>query len=86
MRNLPFALADYKQAFELDQSDWGIASRIAVVTYEIGLQHFHEQNLIKAKEYLSDAIKFNPSISHFYVCRAMVLQALKVINEHVPFT
>ena len=78
MRNLPFALADYKQAHELDQSDWSIVSRIGVVCCELGVQHFHDQNLVKAKEYLSEAIASNPNVSYFYVCRATVLQALKV--------
>lgn len=79
MRNLLFALADYKQALELDQNDWSIASRIAVVCCEIGVHHFHEQNMIKAKDYLSEAINYNPYVSSFYVYRATVLQALKVI-------
>lgn len=86
MRNLPFALADYKQALELDQCDWSIASRIAVVCCEIGVHYFHEQNLIKAKEYLSDAIDYNPNVSSFYVYRATVFQALKVMVLLCTFT
>ncbi|KAL5484727.1 hypothetical protein EMCRGX_G021272 [Ephydatia muelleri] len=81
MRNLLFALADYKQALELDQNDWSIASRIAVVCCEIGVHHFHEQNMIKAKDYLSEAINYNPYVSSFYVYRATVLQALKNIPD-----
>ena len=81
MNNLHFALPDYQQALELDQSDWSIRCRIAVVFCELGVECFGRGQYSEAEEHFSSAIQHNPKVSRFYFCRARARHEREVRDE-----
>ena len=78
MNNLHFALPDYQQALELDQSDWSIRCRIAIVFCELGVECFGRGQYSEAEQHFSSAIQHNPKVSRFYFCRARARHERKV--------
>ena len=78
LNNLPFSLADYQQALELDPANWGIYCRVAVVCCEMGVDSFSADNYNKAEKHFTTAIHHNPRVSRFYLCRARARNQLKV--------
>ena len=78
---LHFALLDYKQALELDPSQWGSYCRVAVVCSEIGVKLFSQENYQEAERYFTVAIHHNPKVARFYLCRARARLELKVRTD-----
>ena len=83
MNNLHFALPDYQQALELDQSDWSIQCRIAIVFCELGVECFGRGQYSEAEQHFSSAIQHNPKVSRFYFCRARARHEREVREELV---
>ena len=83
MNNLHFALPDYQQALELDQSDWSIWCRIAIVFCELGVECFGRGQYSEAEEHFSSAIQHNPKVSRFYFCRARARHEREVREEEL---
>ena len=78
MNNSHFALADYQQALELDPTNWDISCRIAVVCCELGIEQFAKAAYEKAEKWFTTALRYNPKVSRFYLCRARARNELKV--------
>ena len=76
--NLQFALSDYQQALELDPSYWEVYCRVAIVCCEIGVELFSKTKYSEAESYFSAAIKHNPKVGWFYICRARARCELRV--------
>ena len=60
MNSLHFALADYKQALELDPTNWDIYCRIAVVCCELGIELFGKKSYEEAEKHFTSAFQHNP--------------------------
>ena len=78
MNNLHFALADYQQALEFDQSDWSVRCRVAIVHCELGVECYGRGEHSEAEGHFTGAIRCNPKVSRFYLCRARARHELKV--------
>ncbi|XP_044162638.1 tetratricopeptide repeat protein 16 [Bufo gargarizans] len=74
---LAFALADYQQAFELDEEDWGIRTRIAKLLDEIGLQAQSQKQYQQAERHFSEAIMKHPLLPQLYLHRAKVRRSVQ---------
>ncbi|KAM9324328.1 uncharacterized protein PAF06_000355 [Gastrophryne carolinensis] len=74
--DLPFALADYQQAFELDENDWGVRTRLAKLLNEMGVQAQHMRQYQQAERYFSEAIQKHPLLSQPYLHRARLRHQL----------
>lgn len=72
-----FALADYQQAFELDDGDWGVRTRIADLLDDLGLQAHHMRQYQQAESHFSEAIKKNPLLPQLYLHRAQLRRQLQ---------
>ena len=77
-KELHFALSDYLQAFEIDQSDEVIKYRLASVYNDLGILEYQERRYTQAEEFFSVAISYNPKMSAFYVSRAKARYMLEV--------
>jgi Tfp pilus assembly protein PilF len=84
MDNLHFALADYQQALELDPTNWDISCRIAVVHCELGVDLFSKASYEKAEKQFTAALRHNPKVGRFYLCRARARNELKVGKLFFP--
>ncbi|XP_068104675.1 tetratricopeptide repeat protein 16 isoform X3 [Hyperolius riggenbachi] len=74
---LAFALADYQQAFELDERDWGVRTRIAKLLDEMGMQAMQMRQYQQAEQHFSEAIRKQPLLSQLYLHRARVSRHLQ---------
>nr|DBA21641.1 TPA: hypothetical protein GDO54_018250 [Pyxicephalus adspersus] len=75
--DLTFALADYQQAFEQDEEDWGVRTRIAKLLDDLGLQAHHMRQYQQAERHFSEAIRKNPLLPQLYLHRAQLRQQLQ---------
>ncbi|XP_018424634.1 PREDICTED: tetratricopeptide repeat protein 16 [Nanorana parkeri] len=75
--DLTFALADYQQAFELDDGDWGVRTRLAKLLDDLGLQAHHTRQYQQAELHFSAAIKMNPLLPQLYLHRAQLKRQLQ---------
>ena len=78
MNELHFALTDYKQALELDPTNWDVSCRAAVVHCELGVELFSKCSYEEAEKQFTSALHYNPKVSRFYLCRARARNELKV--------
>ena len=85
MNDLHFSLADYQQALELDPSDWDVSCRVSIVCSELGVEYFSKERYADAETHFTAAIKHNPKVSRFYVCRARTKHVLKVSSSQFLF-
>ncbi|PVD22140.1 hypothetical protein C0Q70_17945 [Pomacea canaliculata] len=67
---LNFALQDYLQALELDESDTAIATRISVIYNEFGVGLYQDKKYTEAEAKFSQALQFNPRIGQYYISRS----------------
>ncbi|XP_075041188.1 tetratricopeptide repeat protein 16 [Mixophyes fleayi] len=74
---LAFALADYQQAFELDEGDWGIRTRGAKLLAEMGLQAQQLRQYQQAERHFSEAIRKHPLLPQLYLYRARLRRSLQ---------
>ncbi|XP_038063686.1 uncharacterized protein LOC119734321 [Patiria miniata] len=72
LNELHFALADYHQALELDNTDWTIRSRIASIHSEFGLMDYEEHSYKEAEARFTVAIQHNPRVGSYFISRAKV--------------
>ncbi|KAM3911930.1 tetratricopeptide repeat protein 16 [Leptodactylus fuscus] len=77
---LAFALADYQQAFDLDEEDWGIRTRVAELLDELGLQAQHQRQYQQAERHFSEAIKKHPLLPQLYLHRARLRRTVQNIT------
>ncbi|KAM4019885.1 tetratricopeptide repeat protein 16 isoform 2-T3 [Anomaloglossus baeobatrachus] len=76
---LVFALADYQQAFDLDEEDWGIRLRIAKLLDALGLEAQHQRQYQQAERHFSEAIGKHPLLPQLYLHRAGFRRSLQNI-------
>ncbi|XP_063792699.1 tetratricopeptide repeat protein 16 isoform X2 [Pseudophryne corroboree] len=74
---LAFALADYQQALELDEGDWGIRIRVAKLLDEMGLQAQQLRQYQQAERHFSEAILKHPLLPQLYLHRARLRRSLR---------
>lgn len=77
---LAFALADYQQAFDLDEEDWGIRTRVAKLLAERGLQAQNQRQYQQAERHFSEAIKKHPLLPQLYLHRARLRRSVQNIT------
>ena len=65
-----FARSDYEEALQIDENSSLAKSRLAFVLYSKGIDSFSQSKYTTATQLFSEAIKFSPTITHFYLCRA----------------
>ncbi|XP_073446942.1 tetratricopeptide repeat protein 16 [Dendrobates tinctorius] len=73
---LVFALADYQQAFDLDEEDWGSRIRVAKLLDALGLQAQEHRQYQQAERHFSEAIRIHPLLPQLYLHRAMLRRSL----------
>ncbi|XP_075691507.1 tetratricopeptide repeat protein 16 [Rhinoderma darwinii] len=78
---LVFALADYQQAFDLDEEDWGIRTRVAKLLDEIGRQAQHQRQYQQAERHFSEAITKHPLLPQLYLHRARLRRSAQNIMD-----
>ncbi|XP_073495978.1 tetratricopeptide repeat protein 16 [Phyllobates terribilis] len=76
---LVFALADYQQAFDLDEEDWGIRTRVAKLLDALGLRAQDQRQYQQAERHFSEAIRKNPLLPQLYLHRARLRRSLQNI-------
>ncbi|KAM5146924.1 tetratricopeptide repeat protein 16 [Mantella aurantiaca] len=70
--DVTFALADYQQALEMDDGDWGVRTRLAKLLGDLGVQAHHMRQYQQAERHFSEAIKMNPLLPQLYLHRAQL--------------
>ncbi|XP_069604476.1 tetratricopeptide repeat protein 16 [Ranitomeya imitator] len=73
---LVFALADYQQAFDLDEEDWGSRTRLAKLLDALGLQAQDQRQYQQAERHFSEAIRKHPLLPQLYLHRAKLRRSL----------
>jgi len=76
-KELHFALSDYLQALDIDESDDSVKCKLANVYNDLGIMEYNGGNYQQAEEFFSVAISYNPSVSSFYASRARSRYMLK---------
>ncbi|XP_056395808.1 tetratricopeptide repeat protein 16 isoform X2 [Hyla sarda] len=76
---LAFALADYQQAFDLDEEDWGARTRVAKLLDELGIQAQNQRQYQQAEHHFSEAIRKHPLLPQVYLHRARLRRTLQDI-------
>ncbi|XP_069842356.1 tetratricopeptide repeat protein 16 isoform X3 [Dendropsophus ebraccatus] len=77
---LAFALADYQQAFDLDEEDWGVRTRLARLLDELGLQAQNQRQYQQAESHFSEAIMKHPLLPQVYLHRARLRRSVQNIT------
>lgn len=86
LNNFEFALADYEQALELDDTLWSCKCRCAIVYNELAIIEYQERHYENALLKFHQAIVHNPKVGQFYIHRARcyyVLQDFQQSREDV---
>ena len=65
-----FARSDYEEALQIDGHSSLAKSRLAFVLYSKGIDSFSQSKYSAATQQFSEAIKYSPTLTHFYLCRA----------------
>lgn len=81
LNNLDFALADYEQALELDESLWSCRCRIAIVYNEQGIVAYHQKEYEKGVMKFNEAVSNNPKVGQFYIHRARCFYVLQAFQH-----
>lgn len=81
LNNLDFALADYEQALELDESLWSCRCRIAIVYNEQGIIAYHQKEYEKGVMKFNEAVSNNPKVGQFYIHRARCFYVLQAFQH-----
>lgn len=77
-KELHFALSDYLQALDMDQSDMAVKFKLANVYNDLGIIEYDERRYQQADEFFSVAISYDPRVSSFYASRARARYMLEV--------
>lgn len=89
LNELHFALSDYQQALEMDNSDWSVRCRLSIVYNEFGILEYYERHYLEAIDHLTTCIRYNPRIGAYYLSRARARYMIEVCYaflSHVVWT
>ncbi|KAG9477849.1 hypothetical protein GDO78_013043, partial [Eleutherodactylus coqui] len=78
---LTFALADYQQAFDLDEEDWDIRARVAKLLDVLGLQAQQQRQYQQAECLFSEAVMKHPLLPQLYLHRARLRRLIQNITS-----
>lgn len=78
LNELHFALSDYQQALEMDNSDWSVRCRLSIVYNEFGILEYYDRHYLEAIDHLTTCIGYNPRIGAYYLSRARARYMIEV--------
>lgn len=78
LNELHFALSDYQQALEMDNSDWSVRCRLSIVYNEFGILEYYDRHYLEAIDHLTTCIRYNPRIGAYYLSRARARYMIEV--------